>query len=198
MNGRLAATLSMLVCGVSCVRTVQRPQTGLHSYGVNETMARQVRNATNVGDGDYRIRMLRQRVVANPQDLKARLELADAYRESGFPDVAVEHYRVAASQQPDSAQVVILMAKALRSMNMDSEAHATLERFNAQHPKASAEALSWLGILDDDLREHEKAEASHRLAVDLAPGNDVFHNNLGYNLLLQKQMERRSPSFARR
>ena len=85
---------------VSCVRTVQTPQFVHPSYGVNETMARQVRNAKDAGDGDYRIKALRRRVTANPQDLQARLELADLYRESGFPDVAIEHYRLAASSIP--------------------------------------------------------------------------------------------------
>jgi Flp pilus assembly protein TadD len=170
----------------SCVKTVQHPQVA-HSYAVNDTMARQVRNATDEGEGDYRIKVLRRRVAANPHDLPARLELAELYREAGFPDIAIEHYRLAASQHPDSASVAIQIAKTLRSMQMSGEARSVLEVFTTSHPKASADASSWLGILRDEALQYENAEADHRAALALAPDNDAFHNNLGYNLLLQKR-----------
>src|SRR3954447_14364758 len=150
---RALVVVSFLLPLSSCARAVQKPA-AVHSYGVNDTMGRQVRNATDAGDGDYRLRVLRQRVTANPQDFAARVELAALYCESGFPEMAVEHYRAALAQRPESAAVVIALAKTLRKMEMPGEARASLEAFTAQYPKASADASSWLGILQDEAIEY--------------------------------------------
>ena len=38
-------------------------------------------------------------------------------------------------------------------------------------------------------------EPAHRKAVELAPGQDTLHNNLGYNLLMQKKSEEAAAEF---
>jgi protein O-GlcNAc transferase len=189
---RYAAMAAASLCTISCVRTVQSPQP-VATYGVQQTMARQVRNATDAGDGDYRIRTLRERVVAMPDDLQARMELASLYREAGFPDVAVEHYRIAAAKHPQSAEVAVQLARTLRSMRMPAQAMKALEPFT----QTAAEAASWMGILLDESAEYAKAEPNHRNAVAAAPESDTFHNNLGYNLLLQKRDAEAAAEFRR-
>src|SRR3954447_15614937 len=76
-------------------RSIQAQAAVDPKYGTKETMQRQVRNAVDAGDGDVRIRGLRQRLASNPDDLEARFALAKYYRELGFADVAIEHLRLA-------------------------------------------------------------------------------------------------------
>src|SRR5579863_4497505 len=55
---------------------------------------RQIRNAQDAGDGDYQLRVLRERVASEPDSVPARLELAKAYKQRGYPDVALELCRL--------------------------------------------------------------------------------------------------------
>ena len=158
-------------------------------------MERQIRNALDAGDGDYRIRALRQRVASEPENATVRLELARAYREAGYPDVALEHCRLAAARFPDSAEVNLALARALRDVGLRKEAIEGLETFLKAHPQESPQHLSWLGILRDETGALGPAEAAHRAALELAPGLDYLHNNLGYNLLLQKKNSEAAAEF---
>src|ERR1044071_4124290 len=47
---------------------------------------RQIRNAVDAGDGDYRLRVLRDKVAADSENIPARIELAKAYQDRGYPD----------------------------------------------------------------------------------------------------------------
>jgi Flp pilus assembly protein TadD len=125
------------------------------------------------------------------------MELAGAYILSGFPDMAVEHYRAAASRFPESAEVVIQLAKTLRIMQLPDESKATLEQFIARSADPSPEVLSWLGILQDQAGEYALAEKSYRAALEKQPGSDLLHNNLGYNLLLQGRNQEAAAEFRR-
>ncbi len=192
---------------VSCARTVQDPSsravaprrakapkpphvqameaTAATSYGSRETFARQVRNAVDAGEGDLRIRAMRDALARDADDLAARLGLARYYKERGFPDVALEHYRIAATRYPDNAEVAVGLARTLDSLGQGIAGRDVLRQFVSAHPDASADAWSWLGILGDDAKDYSGAEASHRAAIRLRDNSDAFHNNLGYNLLLQ-------------
>jgi Flp pilus assembly protein TadD len=158
-------------------------------------MKRQVDNAADAGDGDVEARTLRRRMQADPENLTVRLQLARHYDENGFPEVAAEHYRLAAAHFPDSAEVVVALAKSLRAMDLTSEAIAILEKFESSHPKTPVEVLSWLGLLGDESGDLKKAETSFRAAIRVSPNSDVLHNNLGYNLLLQGQMDQAAVEF---
>jgi tetratricopeptide (TPR) repeat protein len=156
---------------------------------------RQIRNAADAGDGDYRLRVLRQRVAAEPESIPARLDLARAYDERGYPDIALEICRLAAARFPDSAPVAILLARSLRIMNLRAEAIAGLEGFLKAHPQPTPEPFSWLGILRDESGLWAEGEPAHRRALELAPSRDSLHNNLGYNLLAQKKDEEAAAEF---
>jgi Flp pilus assembly protein TadD len=58
-----------------------------------------------------------------------------------------------------------------------------------------AEAWSWLGILRDESGLWPAGEPAHRKALDVAPASDYLHNNLGYNLLMQKKPEAAADEF---
>jgi len=150
-------------------------------------MERQIANAVDAGDGDYRVRLLRQRMAADPENLGVRIELIDHYTRAGYPELALEHCRLAAARFPESAEIQLSLAKLLRKINMTREAAQGLATFLEHHPQASPAYDSWLGILRDELGQWIEGEASHRAALALNPKLDFLHNNLGYNLLMQKR-----------
>ncbi len=170
-----------------------------HPSAVATTMRRQTLNAVDAGDGDYRVRELRKRMAAEPGNLEIRKDLARHYEQSGFPEVALEHYRLAADQFPNDVEVRLSLARLLRNQGMTAEGAAVLDRFLAGHKpdKDLSNAWSWLGILRDDLGDLQAAERAHRTALELRPEVDSLHNNLGYNLLLQGKNDEAAAEFRR-
>jgi tetratricopeptide (TPR) repeat protein len=126
-------------------------------------------------------------MTADPTNLKIRIELARHYEATGYPELAAEHYRLAAVQFPDSAEVAVAQARLMRKLELPGQALAGLAKFRTAHPTVPYEVLSWIGILQDEAGELTKAEESYRVALTLNPKSDSLHNNLGYNLLLQKK-----------
>lgn len=163
--------------------------------GVEETMARQIRNAADAGNGDAFLKRLQRDVAAKPDDLSSRLTLAKYYAESGNPELALDHYRNAYARFPDSADLVVRTAKILCQLDLPNDARLLLEEFTGRHPDSSAEAWGWLGMLQDEAHRWSDAERSHRAAVALDPRSDSLHNNLGYNLLLQGKNAAASEEF---
>jgi Flp pilus assembly protein TadD len=192
---------------MSCAKSVQETRVAAAAprpkpvsaprTAVAENIQRQVRNAVDAGEGDVRVRTLRKQLATNPGDLAARLELARLYVKSGFPDVALEHYRFAASQFPDSAEVAVAMGRTLHSLGLTADARAHLHAFVTAHPDSGWEPLSWLAIYQDRTRDYVAAETNHRTALKLKPGSDALHNNLGYNLLLQGKAAEAAVEFRR-
>jgi Flp pilus assembly protein TadD len=156
---------------------------------------RQIRNAKDAGDGDYALRALRNKTAAEPDNVTARLELASAYRERGYPDVALEICRLTAARFPESGEAELGLAEALRAMNRRDEAGSGLDAFLKARPQSGPEYYSWLGVLRDESGQYETAEASHRKALELKPEAAYLHNNLGYNLLMQKKDSAAAPEF---
>ena len=156
---------------------------------------RQVRNARDAGDGDYQLNLLRQRVAAEPENVNARLDLAKAYRDRGYPEVALEIGRLAAARFPESAEAELSLVRDLYALKQRSEAIASLEEFLKAHPRQAPEFESWLGILLDESGQWPNGEAHHRKALEMAPSRDSLHNNLGYNLLMQKKNAEAAAEF---
>jgi len=150
---------------------------------------RQAINAIDAGDGDLEIDTLRRNMMARPEDVDVRLRLAQAYASRGFPDVALEHYRLAAERFPDSARVAVLLARALRRADQKEEALAGLTAFIHAHPQNSSEPYEWLGILHDDVQNWKGSQLAYETALLYAPkaspATAELHNNLGYSLLMQ-------------
>lgn len=156
---------------------------------------RQIRNALDAGDGDYRLRALRDRAAAEPQNIPVRLELAKAYTERGYPDMALDLCRLTAARFPDSGEVELGLVRALRAMDRRPEAIDSLEAFLKAHPQTAPDYFSWLGILRDESGLWAAGEPAHRRAIEFAPAVDSLHNNLGYNLLMQKKHTEAANAF---
>jgi Flp pilus assembly protein TadD len=156
---------------------------------------RQVRNAIDAGDGDYQLRVLREKVAAEPDNIPVRLELARAYRERGYHEVALEISRLAVARFPQSGEAQLALVSDLRDLNRRAEAIAGLESFLQAHPESPAQYYSWLGILRDESGLWPLGEPAHRKALELTPATDYLHNNLGYNLLMQQKNEEAAREF---
>ncbi len=182
----LAATLSCAARNRNSTVKLPPPQ---------PAMERQIQNAIDAGEGDFKLRALQQRVAAEPDNLQIRLELAKLYQDRGSAELALEHYRLAATRFPDSAEVQLLLVKALRQAGLRTEAANSLEAFLKAHPQKSPEFQSWLGIVRDELGQWSDGERAHREALGLDPSLDYLHNNLGYNLLMQGKNDAAAEEF---
>src|SRR5580658_3419592 len=194
------AVVSIAACVAactSCTHQVQTAQFPTPVPAVNAVMAREVKGAADAGDGDLELRTLRQRLAANAKDPDARMALAHYYAERNLPDLALEHYRLAATQFPESVPLTLALAKTLREMGEPSEALKTLREFTDRQPRSSWEVFSLEGILEDEHGQLADAEKSHRAALALAPDQSSLHNNLGYNLLSQKKIDAAIAEFRR-
>jgi Flp pilus assembly protein TadD len=155
----------------------------------------QIQNAKNVGDGDYDLRVLRERVEGDASNIPARLELAKAYRDRGYPEVGLEICRLAVARFPESSEARLALVRALHDVNRRGEALEAVDAYVAGHPQAPAEYHSWLGILQDESGKWTEGEPHHRQAVAVSPASDALHNNLGYNLLMQKKNDEAAAEF---
>lgn len=194
---RGGACFAGLIVFTSCAHQVQTTQFALPYPAVPSAMAREVKGAADAGEGDLELRTLRQRLAANAKDLDARMALAHYYAQRNLPDLALEHYRLAAVQFPDSVPVTVALAKALREMGEANQALQTLREFAERQPRGNSEVLSLEGILEDERGQLAEAEKSHRAALALAPDDSALHNNLGYNLLSQKKTDAAIVEFRR-
>ena len=167
------------------------------SRPVSAVMQRQIQNAIDAGEGDLEARALRQRLASNADDLDARILLARLYSSRGLPDLAIEHYRMAAARFPDSVAAALGLAKTLQGMGETEEALKAVAESLKSQPGGNWELLSLRGILEDQAGRSAEAEASHRAALALQPGNGSLHNNLGYNLLTQERAEEAAAEFRR-
>lgn len=193
----LRLTLAMVaVLSASCVRQTSMVKAPAPPPQASPTVwERQIRNAADAGDGDYQLRVLRETVAADSESVAARLDLAKAYQERGYPDVALEICRLSASRFPASGDVQLALVRALHEMRRPKEAIEGLETFLKQHPQTAPEYFSWLGILRDETGQWAEGEPAHRKALELSPVADALHNNLGYNLLMQKKNEEAATEF---
>jgi Flp pilus assembly protein TadD len=194
---RAHVALAMLaVLTTSCTRQVRTSHSPVTPPPQN-VWDRQIANAKDAGDGDYQLRVLREKIAAEPDNIAARLELAQAYRDRGYPDIALEVTRLAAARFPASGEAELALVKALRDANRRQEAIDSLQSFVKAQPAAGSEFQSWLGILLDEAGQRAAAETAHRLALAASPASDTLHNNLGYNLLMQQEYPEAAVEFYR-
>ena len=172
----LPAAFSLVSCAT---KTVQR------ASAIPVAPVRQVTNAVDAGDGDMEIAAFRKSVSANPNDLEARLRLAQAYEAHGFSDVALEHLRVAAERFPDSLPVALRLAQSLHRAGQNDQALAGLKDYLRRNPQQTSEPYEWLGILNDSIGSWKDSQAAYETALRYAPESAELHNNLGNAFLMQ-------------
>jgi Flp pilus assembly protein TadD len=164
---------SIALCGCAA-------HTRIATAPLPSAIERQVHNAVDAGEGDLEIKALRGRLDADPANLNIRLELARHYQQKGFPDIALEHLRLAVERAPESADAAVAFARLLRDTGRVADGAASLTAFAAKH-QPNLEVWAWLGILRDDARDWKWGEGAYREALALAPDHDDLHNNLGYS-----------------
>ncbi len=185
------ATLAACGCGRhQHAARMQRPK-------LPPMMQQQVVNAVNAGDGNIRVRRLRERLAAEPRNVTARLELATEYGAMGYPELELEHCRIAVERFPDSSIAVERLAKSLRRAGSPQQAAEVIAGLVAQQATPTLEALAWAGILLDEATRFREGEAMHRRALAFDGRRDYLHNNLGYNLLLQERYPEAAEAFRR-
>src|ERR1041385_8086778 len=116
MRVRVLIPVMASLIAVSCVRQTQVANRAPRPVAPS-VWDRQIRNARDAGDGDYELRALREKVAADAGNVAARLELAKAYQERGYPDVALEICRLAVARFPESGEAELALIRALRAMN---------------------------------------------------------------------------------
>jgi tetratricopeptide (TPR) repeat protein len=196
---RLIPAACLLAAASCSMKTPRAPAASLG--GVKVAMDRQVRiahevrNAVDAGEGDFEARQLRERLVANAGDLDTRLRLGARYEELDMPELAIEHYRLAAERFPTEVLPQIRLARAMHRKGRTAEGAVSLENYLAAYPEAPAEAHSWAGILRDALGHHKVAEHHHRDALERSGAAAYLRNNLGENLTLQAREPEAASEF---
>ena len=188
------AGLALTLAGCASHGRLAQVTPAAHQSVHQSSIARQIRNAVDAGEGDFEARALRARLEADPSSLSARTELAQHYKKKGFPEVAIEHLRLAVERAPESADTAVTLAKMLRETGRPAEGAAVLTGFAGKH-NASLDVWAWLGLLRDEAGDWKGGEEAHRKAIALAPGHDDLHNNLGYCLLRQGRKAEAAEEF---
>jgi len=190
----LLLTLAALTA-VGCGRHQQAAR--MRRPALPPMMQQQVVNAVNAGDGNLRVRRLRERLAAEPRNVAVRLELAAEYGAMGYPELELEHCRMAVERFPESSAAIERLAKNLRKAGSPQQAAEVLVSIVAQQPKPGHETLAWAGILLDEADRLREGELMHRRALALESRRDYLYNNLGYNLLLQERYPEAAAAFRR-
>jgi tetratricopeptide (TPR) repeat protein len=169
------------LAGQNTRRPATAPDTSLRNI-----FARQVTGAFDPLSDDARIRTLRSRLKTNPADPNTRLELAAVYESYRYFADALEQY-TAAFDLAESEKAVLGIARCDQALNRTWQAIPRLEQFL----NASSSAVAWntLGVLYDASWDFGSAERAFHAAVAADATSDQWHNNLGYNLLLQNKTD---------
>jgi tetratricopeptide (TPR) repeat protein len=191
------ALLATLSFATGCVR-----HTTVRDFGLPAPVARradpapdtsiravfrqQTKGAFNPFADDARITSLRNRLKNNPADSDLRLELAAVYESYRLHGEALDEY-TAAFDTARSERAVLGIVRCDEALNRRWQAIPLLEQFLKDVP--SATAWNALGLLHDASGNLAAGESAFRQAVSANPASDQWHNNLGYNLLLQNKTD---------
>jgi Flp pilus assembly protein TadD len=179
---RLVVAASVVFAFCSCSR---QPSSAARNLPVFDT---QVRNAVNMGDGDLEIQALRKRLLDAPRDLTIRRRLAAKFEAAGYPDLALEHLRIASELAPEELELHLELVSALKALGLTDQARQALV---AALDRSTPNVDEWsrAAILTDSISTLAEGEALHRKALALAPANSDLANNLAFNLMQQKRAD---------
>jgi len=118
-----------------------------------------------------------------PEVARVRLALAQRLADRGEWAAALEAAEAACQAAPGDPGALILRGTILRERGLLDEAQTDLLEA-VQHAPDSAPAHSSLAIVYERQHRPADAEKEHRRALELAPNEAHYMNNLGYALLL--------------
>ena len=147
---------------------------------------KQTQGAFNPRSDDPRIRTLEIRLITNHADVDAHLELGAIYETYRLHQDALAEYTAAYDLQ-SSEKAILGIVRCDQALNRAWQAIPLLEQFLKENP--SAVAWNALGLLHDASADFAAGEKAFHEAVAVNPLSDQFHNNLGYNLLLQNKLD---------
>ena len=119
----------------------------------------------------------------DPTKLDVTVEFMQALREIGSHERAIEIGSKTLPIHPESAELHIVMARALMSENRPAEAADFYYRAAAIAPD-NADAYGGLGLALDQMERHEDAQASYEQALRIQPGRVSTLTNYGLSLAL--------------
>jgi tetratricopeptide (TPR) repeat protein len=128
--------------------------------------------------------LLRQRVLDNPNDVKARLRLGVLHDKRAEPLLALEQYQAAVAADPDNAVVVLQYAQALTNLNRFADAERELRRVLRLEPDNGSLHLQ-LGTISFRRGLYSQAEVELKRAIELLPdaAYAYFHRGESLNQL---------------
>lgn len=167
---------------------------------VDRAIRMQTQGAFDPLRDDARMGALRGAVEAEPENLTARLQLAQRYEGYGLVSEAMDVYlallRFARNNESGAellAAVRMGLARNALSARRAAEAVEVLAAEGAIF--ADARLSLQLGLLYDQLGEEAKAESAYRAAVRLDSQSSAAHNNLGYRLMRRGELAEAEQHF---
>jgi Flp pilus assembly protein TadD len=142
---------------------------------------------------DARVQALQTRLKRNGQDAAARIELAQVYESYNLFAEASEQYKQTFADAGLAEQAILGFGRTSQALGQVQEAIPVLQRFAKE--RTSANAWNQLGLLYDAVGDLSSGEKSFGEALAVNNASDHFHNNLGYNLLLQKKVDSAAVEF---
>jgi Flp pilus assembly protein TadD len=136
---------------------------------------------------------LQTRLKRNGQDAAARIELAQVYESYNLFAEASEQYKQTFADAGLAEQAILGFGRTSQALGQVQEAIPVLQRFAKE--RTSANAWNQLGLLYDAVGDLSSGEKSFGEALAVNNASDRFHNNLGYNLLLQKKVDSAAVEF---
>lgn len=128
------------------------------------------------------VRLLTRHLEAVPEDHVALTLRAQAHIAAGDSEAADRDATMAIIVRPDYASAYFQRARALWRLDRNLASVADYSIYLRSNP-TSASALSNRGLAWQDLNEFDRAEADFRAALELAPNDATYQDNLNKLLL---------------
>jgi superkiller protein 3 len=202
MNRPFIGLLIVFVLGAGCVHRTTARNFGLPAArsaaspdsSLRAVFHQQTKGAFDPLSDDARVQTFQNRLKVNREDLSARLELAAVYESYRLYDEALEQYTNAYALVR-SEQSILGIARCDQALGRTWQAIPLLEQFLKESP--SAGAWNALGLLYDSAGNLPAGESAFKEALAKSGEFGEWHNNLGYNLLLQNKIEAAESEFRR-
>jgi len=148
---------------------------------------------TDKGDYGRAAEMLRDVLRVHPENIPARLALAETLEQMGHTEEALQHYDSAWRDNPRDPDCVIALARALARQGLYSEAIKHMQQVIQVTRDAPdrPDVFPLLALLFSQQKQFDKAIAAYEEALRVTPGDPHIHHHLG---ALDLQLGRYTPA----